>query len=107
MKEMIKHKINFNNIDWETPIQGVKSKTYKYANKQIRLIEYTKDMLLHWCQKGHYGYIIEGELEIEFTNEKIKFKKGDGVFIPDGAEHKHRGRAITETVKVIFVENKN
>ena len=61
----------------------------------------------HWSKKGHYGYIIEGELEIEFANEKIIYKKGDGVFIPDGAEHKHWGRAITETVQVIFVENKN
>ncbi|MCH8325879.1 MAG: cupin domain-containing protein [Bacteroidetes bacterium] len=86
---MPQHKINFNSIDWETPIQGVKSKTYNYASKQIRLIEYTKDMPQHWCEKGHYGYIIEGELEIEFANEKIIYKKGDGVFIPDGAEHKH------------------
>lgn len=102
---MPQHKINFNSIDWETPIQGVKSKTYNYASKQIRLIEYTKDMPQHWSKKGHYGYIIESELEIEFVNEKIIYKKGDGVFIPDGTEHKHRGKAIRETVKVIFVED--
>jgi quercetin dioxygenase-like cupin family protein len=61
----------------------------------------------HWCEKGHYGYIIEGELEIEFTNEKIIYKKGVGVFIPEGDEHKHRGRSVTNTVKVIFVEEIN
>ena len=101
---MLEHKINFNNIDWEIPIKGVKSKIYKYGDKQLRLVEYTKDMPPHWCEKGHYGLILEGELEIEFTNEKLIYKKGNGVFIPGGAEHKHKGRAITDTVKVIFVE---
>jgi len=102
---MLNHIINFNNIDWESPIKSVKSKSYKYGSKQLRLVEYTKDMPPHWCSKGHYGYILEGEFEIEFTNEKIIYKKGDGVFIPDGEQHKHKGRAITDTVKVFFVED--
>jgi len=41
--------------------------------------------------------------EIEYPDEKIIYKKGDGVFIPDGPEHKHRGRVITESAKVIFI----
>jgi len=47
----------------------------------------------------------EGEMEIEYQDEKIIYRKGDGVFIPDGEEHKHRGRVLTESVKVIFVED--
>ena len=102
---MLKYKVDFNNVDWETQIEGVKSKAYKHGNKQLRLVEYTKDMPPHWCEKGHYGLILEGELEIEFKEETIIYKKGDGVFIPGGAEHKHRGRALTDIVKVIFVED--
>lgn len=102
---MLQYKINFNNIEWESPIEGVKCKKYNYNNKQMRLIEYTKKMPLHWCEKGHYGMILEGEIEIEYPNEKIIYRKGDGVFIPDGAEHKHRGRVVTESVKVIFIED--
>ena len=83
---MLQYKINFKNIDWESPIEGVKCKTYNYDNKQIRLIEYRKEMPPHWCESGHYGLILEGELEIEFSNEKIIYKEGDGVFIPDGVE---------------------
>ena len=54
---------------------------------------------------GHYGLILDGEIEIEFQNEKIIYKPGDGVFIPDGKKHKHKGRVLTEAVKVIFVED--
>ncbi len=59
----------------------------------------------HWCEKGHYGLVLDGELENEFQNEKNMYKSGDGVFIPDGEEHKHKGRVLTESVKVIFVED--
>ena len=102
---MFQYKIIFDNIEWESPIKGVRCKIYRYANKQIRLIEYTKEMPPHWCEKGHYGLILEGEIEIEYPHEKITYKKGDGVFIPDGAEHKHKGSVITESVKLIFVED--
>ncbi|MDP3104107.1 MAG: hypothetical protein Q8M95_05820 [Candidatus Methanoperedens sp.] len=44
-------------------------------------------------------------MEIEYPDKKIIYRKWDGVFIPDGAEHKHRGRVLTESVRVIFVEN--
>jgi hypothetical protein len=103
--QMLQYKVEFNKIEWEFPIDGVKCKKYSYENKQIRLIEYTKNMPLHWCNKGHIGLILEGEIELEYPNEIIRYKKGDGVFIPDGEEHKHRGRVITDSAKIIFIEN--
>jgi quercetin dioxygenase-like cupin family protein len=103
---MLQYKINFEKIEWETPIPGVRSKTYLNSNKQVRMIEYTKGMPLHWCEKGHYGLVLEGEMEIEYANQKIRYKKGDGIFIPDGAEHKHRGRVLSQSVHVVFVEDR-
>ncbi|KPQ45348.1 MAG: hypothetical protein MPEBLZ_00071, partial [Candidatus Methanoperedens nitroreducens] len=41
---MLQHKINFDTIELESPIEGVKYKKYRYNNKQMRLIEYTKEM---------------------------------------------------------------
>lgn len=102
---MLQYKIDFDKLEWKHPIEGVKCKITKYGNKQLRLVEYTKDMPPHWCEKGHYGLILTGELEIEFQNKKIIFKAGDGVFIPDGEKHKHKGKVVTESVEVIFVED--
>jgi mannose-6-phosphate isomerase-like protein (cupin superfamily) len=99
------YKIDWNDIPWESPMEGVKCKTYTYGNKQIRLIEYSKEMQAHFCEKGHYGLILDGEIEIEYDNKKIIYKNGNGVFIPDGLEHRHKGRVITETVRVIFIED--
>ena len=102
---MLQYKVNFEGINWEDPIEGVKCKIFKYGNKQLRLVVYTKEMPPHWCEKGHFGYILEDKFEIEYQNEKIIYQTGDGVFIPDSKEHKHRAKVLSEFVKVIFMEN--
>jgi hypothetical protein len=43
-------------------------------------------------------------MELEYENLKIVKKPGDGIFIPDGPEHKHRGRIISEKVLVFLIE---
>jgi len=102
---MVQYKINFDQLEWEEPMKGVKCKIYKFGDRQIRLIEYSRKMPLHWCERGHYGYILEGTFEIEFQNRKVTYQTGDGVFIPDGKEHKHQAKVLSERVKVIFMEN--
>ena len=102
---MLQYKISFDEMEWESPIEGVKCKSYIHQGRKVRLIQYTKDMPQHWCDKGHWGYILDGEIEIEYPNEKHTYKRGDGVFIPDGEEHKHKGRVLGDSATVIFVEN--
>ena len=102
---MLQYKVNFNDLHWEEPFEGVKCKIFKHGDKLLRLVVYSKEMPLHWCEKGHYGYILDGKFEIEYKNEKIVYQTGDGVFIPDGKEHKHRAKVLSEFVKAIFIEN--
>jgi quercetin dioxygenase-like cupin family protein len=101
---MIQYRVDFNGVPWETPMPGVRFKVNKQGGKQLRFVEYTKDMPRHWCEKGHCGYVLEGQFEITFTDTVEVFNPGDGVFIPPGAEHKHMGKALTDVVRVIFVE---
>jgi quercetin dioxygenase-like cupin family protein len=101
---MIQYRVNFNGLPWETPMSGVRFKVKKQGERQLRFVEYTKEMPPHWCEKGHFGYVLEGQFEITFTDRVEVFNPGDGVFIPAGAEHKHMGKALTDMVRVIFVE---
>ena len=102
---MNQHKVVFESMPWETPIAGLRFKASRQAGRQLRLVEYTKDMEPHWCEKGHIGYLLEGRFEIRFEGETAVFTPGDGVFIPSGAEHKHMGKALTDVVKAVFVED--
>jgi len=102
---LIQYRVDFDGIPWETPMPGIRFKVNKQGRRQLRLVEYTRDMPPHWCEKGHYGCVLEGQFEIKFTDKIEVFNPGDGVFIPAGAEHKHMGKALTEVVRVIFVED--
>lgn len=98
------YKTDFVKLDWESPISGVRHKYIDHNDIAYAGGEYSKQMPPHWCDKGHYGYVLEGQMEIEIENSKIIFNKGDGIFILDGPDHKHLGKALTETVLVFFIE---
>ncbi|NQT02548.1 MAG: cupin domain-containing protein [Planctomycetes bacterium] len=100
------YRIDFESMAWESPADGVKVKAYEQDGKKLRLVEFSKEFVEpDWCTKGHIGYILEGQMEIDFDGDKEVFGPGDGVFIPAGQEHKHKGRVLTDKVKAILVED--
>ena len=99
------YRVNFSQVGWESPVKGLRFKAVRQAGRQLRLVEYTKEMPPHWCEKGHIGFVLEGQLEIRFAREAQTYAAGDGIFIPGGGEHKHMGKALTDLVRVIFVED--
>jgi ethanolamine utilization protein EutQ (cupin superfamily) len=102
---MSRHRVDFKEIAWDSPMQGVRSKALGHRGKQLRLVEYTPAMEPHWCEKGHIGYVLDGRFEIRFADETLIYEPGDGVFIPSGREHRHMGRALTDVVRCAFVED--
>ena len=100
----VQYKAAFDKLEWTSPVQGVRHKCFDQNNVRLRLVEYSQDMPLHWCHKGHYGYLLEGELAIEYEKARVIYKAGDGIFIPDGPEHKHQGKALTDRAVAFFVE---
>ena len=104
-KAAMEYRVDFSGVQWETPMRGVRHKAVKHGARLLRLVEYTDDLEPHWCEKGHIGYLLEGRFEITFDSGVYEFRPGDGIFIPPGPEHRHMGRALSKTVKVIFVED--
>jgi ethanolamine utilization protein EutQ (cupin superfamily) len=98
------YKIDFSRIEWKSLVAGARHKYLDQNGLRLRLIEYSKEMIPHWCEKGHCGYLIEGRMEIEYQNATIVYNPGDGIYIPDGPEHKHRGRIISDKALVFFQE---
>ncbi len=99
------HKIAVESKDWEFPIPGVRQKAAIQGPRRVRLVEYSRAMEPHWCETGHSGYVLDGVLEIDFDDETEVFEAGDAVLIPQGPGHRHRARVVTDTVRVVFVED--
>ena len=100
------YKVDFESMEWETPVAGVRFKAFEPGGSKLRLVEFAKEFVEpDWCEKGHIGYILEGKMETDFNGESIVFGPGDGVFISAGPEHKHKGKVLTDVVKAILVED--
>ncbi|MBN1885249.1 MAG: cupin domain-containing protein [Candidatus Krumholzibacteriota bacterium] len=102
---MYPYRVSFDELEWDSPMKGIRQKAVVRDGKRLRLVEYSRDMPPHWCEKGHYGMVLDGRFAIEFAGGEVEYGPGDGVFIPDGAGHRHRGRNLTDTVRVVFVED--
>ena len=100
----IQYKTDFSGLDWQDAFEGVRHKIQDQDGLRLRLVEYSSKMPLHWCERAHYGYLLEGRKEIEYPTEKVVYNPGDGLFIPDGPDHKHRATPLTDIVLVFFVE---
>ncbi len=101
----IQYKVDFNQLEWESPAEGVRHKQLDQDGLRMRLVEYSNNMPPHWCEKGHYGHLIEGRMEIEYPDVKVVYKPGDGIFIPDGHDHRHRGRVLSGKALVFLIED--
>ena len=98
--------VDFKSIPWEAQADGVKFKAYKQGRRWMRLVEFTKEFVEpDWCTKGHIGYVLEGQMEIDFDGKTVIFGPGNGLFIPEGEQHQHKARILTDVVKVILVED--
>jgi quercetin dioxygenase-like cupin family protein len=108
MKEhgMERYKIDFGSMSWTSPTEGVRFKVFKQDGRQIRLVEFRRGFTEpDWCRKGHIGYILEGECEIDFAGRCVRYKAGDGIFILAGEADRHMARVIGEVVRVVLVED--
>ena len=92
-------------MPWEISAQGVRYKVYGEGSSQLRLLEFGKDLdHPNWCVTGHIGYVVEGIMEVEFDDQTITLREGDGMYFPAGDRDRHRPKALTDKVRLILVE---
>jgi len=103
---MDENKIHFKNIDWEIPSKGIKQKIFLKGAQRIRLLRFYDDFIEDdWCAKGHIGYVTDGGMTVDFNGDMISYKKGDGLWIEEGIENRHKVIiAKGKMVELILVE---
>jgi quercetin dioxygenase-like cupin family protein len=100
-----KCKVNFDALQWQSPLPGARCKVFQQGNRRLRLVEFSYGFVEpDWCIHGHIGYVLDGELDVDFDGTLIRFSAGDGVFIPAGAKHKHKAKVLTDVVRLVLVE---
>lgn len=100
------NRVDFSALEWESPMKGVRFKRYIAGGKQLRLVEYSRDFVEpDWCLKGHTGYVIDGEFEIDFHGTSVRYASGNAILIPPGEENRHKARILSPTATVFLSED--
>jgi hypothetical protein len=96
----------FDSLEWNSLGHGSRFKLFQSGTKQLRLLEFTSDFVdPSWCEKGHIGYVVRGELEIDFQGNVVRYPEGSGIVISSGSSSGHKARPVTPTVLLFLVED--
>lgn len=67
-------KVDFEALDWQSPLPGARSRAFRSGGKQRRLLEFTSEFVEpNWCEKGHIGVVLEGVLEVDFRGRLVSY----------------------------------
>ncbi len=103
---MEKCKVSFESLPWQSPLPCARYKAFQQGNRRLRLVEFSRGFAEpDWCMKGHVGYVLTGEMAIDFGGNCVRFAAGDGIFIPAGPENRHKATVLSDTVTLVLVED--
>ena len=72
----------------------------------MRMIEIGQDSgEPDWCEEGHVGFILDGELETNINGTIERLSAGDGLIIPSGKEYRHKSKAARGIVRLVLVDD--
>lgn len=71
-------------------------RTRRFGEVRLRMVEYSPGYKAdHWCQKGHFLLVLEGELTTELADGRVStMTRGMSYQVADGAEP-HRSSTAT------------
>ena len=99
------YRIEFAQLDWTSTAPGSRVKELVRGDCRVRLVEMDEQFEeADWCRNGHVGWVIDGELEIEFDDRTLALKAGDGLIIPPGESSKHKARVPQGKATLFLVE---
>ncbi len=99
-------RVDFDSLSWESQLPGARQKTLRHGNTTLRLVEFTREFVdPEWCTRGHVGYVLAGELDVDFDGNAVRFAAGDGIFIPSGEEHRHKAKVVSDVVRLVLMEH--
>jgi hypothetical protein len=97
--------IQFRQLPWETVSEHARQKRIAVQDRIVRLLKLDDGFRdLDWCRKSHVGYVIDGELRIDFVDRSETLASGDGLALAGGEEGKHKAAVVRGPVTLFLVE---
>ena len=100
--------VPFGEMEWNDDAPGIRAREVRVEGTRWAMVRYGEGARREeWCEEGHRGYVVEGEIEYEFDDgrESLRASEGEAFLLPpatlgDGA---HRGRNLAPGPTRLFL----
>jgi quercetin dioxygenase-like cupin family protein len=86
---------------------GVRARVDEAGGRRFALVEYAPGAgRAHWCEVGHEGYVLEGEVAFELAghDEPLVVRAGQGFVLPERLPHLGRNRSADAPMRMLIVD---
>jgi hypothetical protein len=97
--------VEFAAHEQEPEAPGIASHAVDVNGVRWAVVEYQPGVLREeWCEEGHSGYALDGEVTYEFSDRRdpLRVRAGEGFSLPDGSAH--RGRAGDRGARLFMID---
>jgi hypothetical protein len=89
--------VPFGELDWTDDASGIRAGEAEVGGKRWATVEYGEGAHREdWCEEGHRGYVVSGEIEYEFDDDRepLRASQGEAFLLPTAVlgSGAHRGR---------------
>ena len=100
--------VPFGGLEWTDDAPGIRAKEAEVGGKRWATVEYGEGVHREdWCEEGHRGYVVSGEIEYEFDDgrEPLRASQGEAFLLPPAVlgSGAHRGRNTPQTSTRLFL----
>jgi hypothetical protein len=82
--------------DWEHDVPGIRDRAETVDGARWAIVEYAQGAAREeWCEDGHRGLVLDGEIEYEFIDgrDRLRASTGHAFLLPSGIAHRGRNLA--------------
>lgn len=100
--------VPFGEIGWTDDAPGIQAREAKVEGARWAIVEYEENASRDdWCEEGHRGYVVSGEIEYEFDDDRepLRASEGEAFLLPPApmGEGAHRGRNLATKATRLFL----
>ncbi len=90
MEGYVPLRVPFEELEWADDAPGIRAREAEVSGARWATVEYAEGAGgADWCEEGHRGYVISGEIEYEFDDgrEPLRASQGEAFLLPPAATH--------------------
>jgi len=99
--------VPFEAEQWLDEAPGVRALIREVEGGRWAIVEYAPGAgRPEWCEVGHVGYVVSGEIEYEFeSGGSITARTGEGFVLPGGDNHRGRNPG-SDTARLLVIDER-